>query len=598
MTRPQPLDLALIGNCRVAALVDTSARIVWWCFPRFDGDPVFCRLLSGDEEKGFCDVVLHDVATKRSAYSRNTAVLETWLEDRQGGVVKITDFMPRFGRFERIFRPPQLMRRIEPISGLPRIAVRVRPTFGYGRKPAQVVIGSNHIRYLGDADVLRLTTDAPLSFITGETKFALTRPLTLVFGPDEPFLGDIDSTGRDFETRTRVYWLEWVRTLGVPFEWQREVIRAAITLKLCSFEETGAIIAAHTTSIPEAPGTMRTWDYRFCWLRDAFFVVAALNRLGATQTMESYIGYLTTAVAESDGVLSPLHSIVPGEPLDEHVAAHLDGFGGQGPVRIGNAAAGQAQHDVYGSVVLGAKQMFIDQRLPKMGDQALFHRLERLGERAAALALTPDAGIWEYRGRTRVHTYSATLCWAACDRLSNIAGYLGLPQRSAYWRERAAPIKRAILDEAWSDKRGAIVGAFGHEDLDASVLMIADLGLLQPTDPRFVMTVAAIGRDLRRNGYIMRYTAADDFGAPETAFIVCSFWFSDALMATGKREEARETFQDILAHTNGYGLLSEDLHPTSGQLWGNIPQTYSMAGVINSAMHLSNRWEDAWWRGW
>ncbi len=598
MTRQQPLDLALVGNCRVAALIDASARIVWWCFPRFDGDPVFCRLLSGDEEKGFCDVVLHDVATTRSAYSRNTAVLETWLEDQQGGAVKITDFMPRFGRFERIFRPPQLVRRIEPISGLPRIAVRVRPTFGYGRKPTQVVIGSNHIRYLGDADVLRLTTDAPLSFITGETKFALTRPLTLVFGPDEPFLGDIDSTGRDFETRTRAYWLEWVRTLGVPFEWQREAIRAAITLKLCSFEETGAIIAAHTTSIPEAPDTMRTWDYRFCWLRDAFFVVAALNRLGATQTMESYIGYLTTAVAESDGVLSPLHSIVPGEPADEHVAAHLDGFGGQGPVRIGNAAAGQAQHDVYGSVVLGAKQMFIDQRLPKMGDQALFHRLERLGERAAALALTPDAGIWEYRGRTRVHTYSATLCWAACDRLSHIAGYLGLPQRSAYWRERAAPIKRAILDEAWSDKRSALVGAFGHEDLDASVLMIADLGLLQPTDPRFVMTVAAIGRDLRRNGYIMRYTAADDFGAPETAFIVCSFWYSDALMATGRRDEAREIFQDILAHTNRYGLLSEDLHPTSGQLWGNIPQTYSMAGVINSAMHLSNRWEDAWWRGW
>ena len=183
-------------------------------------------------------------------------------------------------------------------------------------------------------------------------------------------------------------------------------------------------------------------------------------------------------------------------------------------------------------------------------------------------------------------------------RSPHIAGYLGLPKRGAYWRERAAPISRAILDEAWSEKRGAIVGAFGHEELDASVLMIADLGLLPPTDPRFVMTVAAIGRDLRRNGRVMRYTAADDFGTPETAFIVCNFWFADALMATGKREEAREMFQDILAHTNRYGLLSEDIHPTSGQLWGNIPQTYSMAGVINSAMHLSNRWEDAWWRGW
>ncbi|MDE2365025.1 MAG: glycoside hydrolase family 15 protein [Hyphomicrobiales bacterium] len=598
MNDGQPLDLALIGNCRVAALIDSSARVVWWCFPRFDGDPVFCRLLSGSEEKGFTDVVLHDQVKTTSSYARNTAVLETFLEDEHGAIVKITDFMPRFGRYERVFRPPQFVRRIEPVAGLPRIALRVRPAFNYGGKPAQVVIGSNHIRYVGDRDVLRLSTDAPLSFIAGETMFALTRPLTLIFGVDEPFLSEIDSTARDFETRTLVYWREWVRTLGVPFEWQGEVIRAAITLKLCSFEETGAIIAAHTTSIPEAPGTMRNWDYRFCWLRDAFFVVAALNRLGATQTMESYINYLTTVVADPDGVLSPLHSIVPGAPLDERLAENLEGFGGQGPVRIGNAAAEQAQHDGYGSVVLGAKQMFVDHRLPKMGDEALFRRLEPLGERAAKLALTPDAGIWEYRGRTRVHTYSATLCWAACDRLSQIAGYLCLPDRSAYWRDRASVIRRAILEGAWSEKRGAIVGAFGHDDLDASVLMIADLGLLPPTDPRFVMTVAAIGRELKRNGRIMRYTAADDFGEPETAFIVCNFWYADALAAIGKREQAREVFQDILSHSNKYGLLSEDIHPKTGQLWGNIPQTYSMAGVINSAMHLSNRWEDAWWRGW
>jgi GH15 family glucan-1,4-alpha-glucosidase len=598
MSARQPLDLALIGNCRVAALVDDNARIVWWCFPRFDGDPVFSRLLSGAEEKGFCDVVLSGQANARASYARNTAVLETWLEDRNGGIVKITDFMPRFGRYERIFRPPQLVRRIEPVAGLPRIAIRVRPTFNYGRAPQQVVIGSNHIRYIGATEVLRLSTDAPLSYVVGETMFALTHPVTLVFGPDEPFLSEIDSTCRDFETRTRAYWLDWARSLGVPFEWQREVIRSAITLMLCSFEETGAIIAAHTTSIPEAPGTMRNWDYRFCWLRDAFFVVAALNRLGATQTMESYINYLTTVVSDPNGVLAPLHSIVPGEPLEERAATDLEGFGGQGPVRIGNAAAEQAQHDVYGSVVLGAKQMFVDHRLPRMGDEALFRRLEPLGERAAALALTPDAGIWEYRGRTRVHTYSAALCWAACDRLAQIAAYLGLEERSAYWRSRAAPIKRAILDEAWSEKRSALVGAFGHEDLDASVLMIADLGLLPPGDPRFVMTTAAVGRELRRNGRVMRYTAADDFGAPETAFIVCNFWYADALASIGKRQEAREMFQDILAGTNRFGLLSEDIHPKTGQLWGNIPQTYSMAGVINSAMHLSNRWEDAWWRGW
>ena len=598
MNGPQPLDLALIGNCRVAALVDPQARIVWWCFPRFDSDPVFCRLLSGNEEKGFTDVVLHDQVSSHSSYDRNTAVLETLLVDKNGGAVRITDFMPRFGRYERVFRPPQLVRRIEPVAGLPRIAIRVRPTFGYGGKPSQVVVGSNHIRYLGGADVLRLTTDAPLSYISDETKFALSRSHTLVFGTDEPFLSDLDSTARDFENRTRGYWLDWTRTLGVPFEWQRETIRAAITLKLCSFEETGAIIAAHTTSIPEAPGTSRNWDYRFCWLRDAFFVVGALNRLGATQAMESYIGYLTSVVADPNGSIAPLHSIVPGSSLEENEASLLEGFMCQGPVRIGNAAAEQAQHDVYGSVVLAAKQMFIDHRLPRMGDEALFRRLEPLGERAAEFALTPDAGIWEYRGRTRVHTYSAALCWAACDRLGHIAARLGLHERAEYWRNRAAPIRRAILDNAWNEKRGAIVGAFGHDDLDASVLMIAELGLLAPSDPRFVKTVEAIGSELRRNGRVMRYTAADDFGEPETAFIVCNFWYADALAAIGRREEAREIFQDILSHANRYGLLSEDLHPASGQLWGNIPQTYSMAGVINTAMRLSETWENAWWRAW
>ena len=593
MKNAQPLDLALIGNCRVAALVDPQARIVWWCFPRFDGDPVFSRLLAGDEEKGFCDVVMHGRASCRSAYARNTAVLETFLEDEHGGIVKITDFMPRFGRYERVFRPPQLVRRIEPVAGLPRVAIRVRPTFNYGQKPAQVVIGSNHIRYIGDRDVLRLTSDAPLSFIQGETMFALTRPVTLVFGVDEPFLSDIDSTAKDFETRPRAYWLEWSRTLGVPFEWQSETIRSAITLKLCSFEETGAIIAAHTTSVPEAPGTMRNWDYRFCWLRDAFFVVAALNRLGATQTMESYINYLTTAVADPDGMLSPLHSIVPGEPLDEHVAADLQGYRGQGPVRIGNAAAEQAQHDVYGSVVLGAKQMFVDHRLPKMGDEALFRRLEQLGERAAALALTPDAGIWEYRGRQRIHTHSVAMCWAGCNRLAAIAGQLGHAESAAHWNAVADRLHATMMERAWNESRSAFTASFGGEDLDASVLLLHELGAIDADDPRFVSTVKATERELVRGNHVLRYASPDDFGVPEGEFLICRFWLIDAWWALGRKQDARDLFADAMRYRNRYGLLAEHVHIQTGALWGNFPQTYSMVGLIVAAMRLSTSWEKA-----
>jgi GH15 family glucan-1,4-alpha-glucosidase len=592
--QPQPLDLALIGNSCVAAFVDRQARLVWWCFPRFDGDPVFSRLLTGDEEKGFCDVVLHGQTSIESRYARNTAIVETILTAEDGSSLRITDFAPRFDRYERPFRPPQVIRRMEPLSGLPRIAIRVRPTHNYGRLTQNPVVGSNHIRYVGGPNVMRLTADAPLSYIVNEITFPLTRPMSLVFGQDEPFLSAIDATTREFLEHTRDHWLDWSRNLAVPFEWQSEVVRAAITLKNCAFMETGAIVAAHTTSIPEAPRSGRNWDYRFCWLRDAYFVVDALNRLGATQTMESYIHYITTIAIES-GPMRPVHGIIPFSPLDEWIAPDLAGFMGQGPVRVGNQAAAQIQNDVYGSVVLAAAQMFVDERLPAMGDEPLFHMLETLGEKALAAAFEPDAGLWEYRTRERPHTYSATLCWAACDRLARIGRMLGL-ERAAYWKDSAALLRERILTEAWDEAQGALTGAFGEPALDASVLLVAKLGLVPPTDPRFVRTCEAIGRTLIRKGRIMRYTAPDDFGPPETAFLACNFWYIDALASIGRADEGRELFEAILGHRNAFGLLSEDIHPETGELWGNLPQTYSMAGIINSATRLSSSWEEAWAR--
>jgi GH15 family glucan-1,4-alpha-glucosidase len=588
------LELAPIGNGRVAALVDTQGRIVWWCFPRLDSDPVFSRLLSGDEEKGFCDVVLHGNTTARAGYVRNTAIVETVLEDGNGNAVRISDFAPRFKRFERAFHPAQIIRRIEPIRGLPRITIRLRPTFNYGQPGACQAIGSNHMRFTGGVDVLRLTTDAPLSYIAHETPFALTHPITLILGPDEPLEASVDTVSREFLERTRDYWLAWVRGLGIPLDWQSAIIRAAITLKLCQFEETGAIIAAHTTSIPEAAGTQRNWDYRACWLRDSYFVIRALNRLGATQTMETYINYITAIAVDVDRPLRPVYGIVHNQSLEERIAPDLAGFRGMGPVRIGNQAAEQLQHDAYGSVILGASHMFVDQRLPGMGDESLFRRLEPLGHQARRLFLEPDAGPWEYRGRQRIHTHSATMCWVACDRLARVADLLGLGERAAYWRGHSEKLREEILRRAWSEKWGAIAGALDHDDLDASALLLAELGLLPATDERFVKTCHVIGKELSRNGFVMRYTAEDDFGRPETAFLVCQFWYADALAAIGETEKAREIFADVVARSNSFGILSEDIHTESGRLWGNLPQTYCMAGVINTGVKLSRSWEEAW----
>ena len=589
------LDLAVIGNGRTAALVDRRGKLVWWCFPRFDGDPVFCRLLAGDEEKGFSDVVLDRLADAQSAYQRNTPIVTTVLTAEDGSAVRITDFAPRFRNFGRITRGPQLVRIIEPVAGLPRITIRFRPTANYGEEMAGRSIGSNHIRYWGGTTAIRLTTDAPLSYIEREAPFVLTRPVHMVFGPDESFPSELEITTREFADRTRDYWLEWVRRLSIGYDWQEAVIRAAITLKLCSYEETGAVVAALTTSLPESAGSGRCWDYRYCWMRDAYFVVKALNRIGSTRAMEDFINYVLGIAAEDMGDLRPLYGIVPNDPLTEHFAPALTGYNGNGPVRVGNAASDQVQHDVYGSVILAAMPMFFDRRLPRPASNSHFRLMEQLGNKAAELALEPDAGIWEYRGRKRVHTHSAAMCWAGVSRVGAIAERLGHDDRAQHWRRIADMIQGTILERSWNAKREAFTVAADSDDLDASVLLLPELGLVDAHDPRFVKTVAAIERELLREGHVMRYAGEDDFGLPESAFLVCRFWLIDAWWLLGRKEEARDMFKDALKLTNHYGLLSEDVDPRTGALWGNFPQTYSMAGLITTAMRLSRSWEDRYW---
>jgi GH15 family glucan-1,4-alpha-glucosidase len=600
---PMPnLDLAVIGNSVISALVDPQGRIVWLCWPRLDGDPVFCSLLDGplrEDGAGFFEIGLENLASATQSYEHNTAVLTTTLVDNAGASVRITDVVPRFKQYGRIFRPTMLLRHVEPLTGTPRIRIRLRPRFDYGAAGPTRTFGSNHVRFLSPTTTLRLTTDAPISYIAEESAFVLAAPMSLILGPDEGFAANIADTAREFRERTQEYWQEWVRYLSVPFEWQDAVIRAAITLKLCSFEETGGIVAALTTSIPEAPETGRTWDYRYCWLRDAYFVVHALNRLGATLTMENYIRYITNvAVSETDGRLKPVYRVVPGKPLPEWIVEHLAGYRGMGPVRVGNLAEQQVQNDVYGSVVLAAAQMFFDRRLPQPGDAALFHRLEHLGELAAASAFQPDAGLWEFRGRRDVHTFCSVMCWVACDRLAKIARALGLESRSAHWRRTADELHATISERGFNKQLNSFVSTLGGKDIDACLLLLQEVGFVSATDPRFLGTVAAVERVLRRGNHLLRYVAPDDFGVPTTAFTICTFWYIDALVAIGRKDEARTIFEEVLRCRNHVGLLSEDIDPKTGDLWGNFPQTYSMVGLIVSAMRLSKSWEESFWRGW
>ena len=590
------LELAVIGNCNIGALLDERARIVWCCMPRFDSDPVFCSLLNGqsNQDHGFYDVELQDFDRAEQVYEENSAIVKTTLHDKAGAAVEITDFAPRFKQFGRTFRPTMLVRHIRPRAGQPRIKLRLRPAHQYGRLIPERTRGSNHIRYVIPDITLRLTTDVPIAYVAEEIPFILQKPLTLILGPDETLHEPPEGAGRSYYERTADYWREWCRYLSLPFEWQDEVIRAAITLKLCNYEETGGIIAAMTTSIPEAPDSGRNWDYRFCWLRDAYFVVQALNRLGVTRTMEGYLNYILNLVTGLENEeLQPVFGLALETTLDEWEADTLSGYNDMGPVRIGNHAHQQVQNDGYGSVILACAQSFFDRRLSRVGDVTLFKRLEHLGEAAVKRWDQSDAGLWELRSRQSVHTYSSVMCWVACDRLAKIALQLGLTERAPYWAAHATRIRDEITARAWNPELNSFVGTFGGQDVDASLLLLWEFGFLPNTDPRLEGTLKLIEERLREGAYLFRYHEPDDIGRPETSFNVCTFWYIDVLAKVGRMDEARELFENMLSCRNRLGLLSEDLDIETRKLWGNFPQTYSMVGLINSALRLSKPWEEA-----
>ena len=590
------LQLGAIGNCQIAALVDPEATVVWCCLPRLDGDPVFSALLTaqgGDARDGVFKVELAHMAQSMQTYITNTAVLETQLSDGRGNSVRITDFCPRLRRRGRIFRPMCLVRIVEPVEGRPQVTLRLRPTAGYGEPVEPRVVGSHHFSFGAAGVRYRVTSNASHSAIAEERSFVLDRKLCFVLGPDEPLEQSPTVLASELLAETVSYWHDWVRTLAIPFEWQQAVIRAAITLKLCTFEDTGAVLAALTTSVPEAPGTSRNWDYRYCWLRDSYFVIQALNRLGATRTMEAYLHFIDNIATRSPvGELQPLYGISGDPDAAEYIVQALEGYRGMGPVRVGNGAVSQRQHDVYGSVILASTQLFFDARLVHAGDAALYRRLERLGERARSVYEQPDAGPWELRGSQHVHTFSAAISWAGCDRLARIGQRLGDADAAARWNDAAHHMRQRILAGAWNESRCFMASTFCGGDIDATSLLLPELGLLKPGDPRFVSTLDAVIRDLRDGDLVYRYRHEDDFGRPATSFAICSFWLVNALAAVGRVEEAREQFVRLLERRNALGLLSEDIHPGSGELWGNFPQTYSMVGIINSALRLSRQWED------
>ncbi|CAN5151165.1 glycoside hydrolase family 15 protein [soil metagenome] len=592
------LELWPIGNCQASALIDKAGRIIWACVPRVDGDPLFSALLDqvdwdDDQAHGFWAIELENCVSVEQSYVRNTPILRTRQTDRDGNAIETFDFCPRHRHKGRMYRPVAFARIVRPVAGSPRIRVKLRPATAWNAQAVPLTYGSNHIRMVLADMSLRLTTDAPIGLIAQESWFRLEHATHFFLGPDESFSDALRPGVERMYDETEREWQLWVRGLAIPPEWQEAVIRAAITLKLCQHEETGAIVAAMTTSIPEHADSGRNWDYRYCWIRDAYYTVEALNRLGALDVLEGYLAYLRNIVdSAKGGHIQPLYDVRGNARLEEYEADALPGYRGMGPVRVGNAAYNQIQHDAYGQIVLSSVQAFIDERLLRKAGKSDFESLEAVGERAWQVYDKPDAGLWELRTRTHVHSYSAVMCWAACDRLAHAANALGLNDREAHWAERATIMHDAILKAAWRADSDALSANFEDDARDASLLQLLDLRFLTPDDPMFKGTLVALEKDLRRGSDMLRYSAPDDFGAPVTAFNVCTFWLIEALYRTGRKAEARTLFEEMLSRRTAAGLLSEDIDPVTGELWGNYPQTYSLVGIINCAVLLSKPWSE------
>ena len=578
------LDHGAIGNGRLLALVAPTTSIEWLCLPRFDSPSVFAALLDGERGGQFRFLVGGEPVRGRASYLPNTNVLRTEVATGDARF-EVIDFAPRIpeggGRFET---PLDLVRVIRPLAGTPRVTIDFSPRPDYARAPGRLLATQHGVEVLDAGAPLHLYSNVPGDHICGKVEIAIRRPayfqLTYGHRPSPPTEADIlfllEETVRG--------WRMWSKTCALPSFAPDFVLRSALCLKLHAYVDTGAIIAAATTSVPEAIGTPRTWDYRYCWLRDAAFVVEALRRLSHLNEGEQFIGFLRD-VAEG-GPLQPLYGIGGERELPELVLDHLAGFAGTGPVRIGNAAAEQQQNDLNGELILCLQTVLSDPRIVIDQPETFLPLIERLVEQAIALAPLADTGIWEFRTLPRHYTFSRAMCWAAIDRGALIAARFGRPELAERWAAVAREERDIVLRRGFNPQLGCFTQALDGEHGDASNLLFPSIGLLDARDPRFLATLDHYGRHMTRRGLLQRYTNLDDFGATTSAFTICSFWWAEALALAGRLDEAVDVFRRVVAHANPLGLFSEDIEPETGRLLGNFPQAYTHVGLIHAAMTI------------
>ncbi|MEP2024979.1 MAG: glycoside hydrolase family 15 protein [Reichenbachiella sp.] len=580
-------DFGVIGNCAYTAHIKKDTNVAWMCWPRFDSSFIFGNLL--DDEKGgeFSALPVEGSYDSKQYYLENTNVLVTEIACATGKY-KVTDFAPRYLQHGRSYKPLMLIRKIEPISDHPNIRVVCDPVGDYGNTRPERSFGSNHIRFSGLDSQVRLTTNISLSYLMKDQDFVLneTKYLVLTFGP--PMESDLKETAELFLNRTVNYWHKWVKTASIANFYQKAAIRSALVLKIHQFEDTGAIVAATTTSLPESPGSTRNWDYRFCWMRDTFYTLNAFNNIGHFEELEKYFHYIMNITSAENDRYQPLFGIGGEKDLVE-IETKLKGYQGNQPVRVGNQAYEHIQNDVYGQVLLSLLPLYYDQRIIftdryDSGDLIF----KTLGLIDKTMEQT-DAGLWEFRNLSQHHCYTYLFHWAGSLAAEKIAKVLK-DEKMGKLAQKLGKIAKNKIEQCYSASKKGYSQAIGTDRMDASCLQLINMNYLDNNSDRAKAHLKAMEKELKAsNGLFYRYKHQDDFGEPETTFLICAFWYVEALACVGRLDEAIEYFDNIVGYSNHVGLLSEDVNEKDGSMWGNFPQAYSHVGLLNAAHRIAKK---------
>jgi alpha,alpha-trehalase len=592
-------DYAMIGNCTTAALISSDCSIDWLCLPFFDSPFLFGRLLDKDKG-GYFKISGVDTVRQSQNYIANTAIFKTIFETKNG-VFEVRDYMPRFHTIGgEVYCPPEIQRDIHVLSGKPKMIVEFCPKPNYALSEPEFIFEDHHVKILsktGDFNSTYLYSNLDYKKIINGEPIELSGSSFLLLSYYEK-LEEIKFNKIYVEyEKTKSYWLDWVYRTKLPDKYQAMVVRSTITLKLLTYQRTGAVVAAPTTSLPEIIGRERNWDYRFCWVRDGSMIIDLYARIGHMKLSGRYINFILNRMLLKHEDIAVVYGINGERVLVEKSLEHLSGYENSKPVRIGNDAYRQRQNDLYGEFIETIyAYYFIHQRDKSQMDEELWTNICSLVTHAQRIWKQPDCGIWERRGEMKHYVHSKMMNWVAMDRAAKIATLIGKKEYAKQWRETATEIKEDILTRGWSDKVQSFVMCYDCDHLDASTLLMLHYGFLDRKDPRIVSTVKQIHKHLVKNNYTFRYMEEDDFGFPENAFLVCSFWMINALYLIGEEDQARKMFEHISKCANQFGLFAEDVETSTTRLTGNFPQGYSHLAFIQTVLLLETdyNWSDVY----